>query len=234
MATMSILGLYQWDNSIFDAMVVPSQIDKDTLVMNILDECAELEILYTNPDFIKNAIGYWSLRRYHAWDKLQTVLYENYDPFVNIKRDEIRTITETRNLANSANETRNLANSANETRNLAGSNNETRNMTDTTKTNAYDSGTGTVREALEMTGTDNVATTDTGTRNISGTDTGTRNISGTDTGTVTTTENFHVEGDSAITDAQDVAMKESKLHLEYDLYNIIIDEFKRRFCLLVY
>ena len=214
MATMSILGLYQWDNSIFDAMVVPSQIDKDTLVMNILDECAELEILYTNPDFIKNAIGYWSLRRYHAWNKLQTVLYENYDPFVNIKRDEIRTITQTRNLANSANETRNLA----------GSNNETRNMTDTTKTNAYDSGTGTVREALEMTGTDNVATTDTGTRNISG----------TDTGTVTTTENFHVEGDSAITDAQDVAMKESKLRLEYDLYNIIIDEFKRRFCLLVY
>ena len=214
MATMSILGLYQWDNSIFDAMVVPSQIDKDTLVMNILDECAELEILYTNPDFLKNAIGYWSLRRYHAWDKLQTVLYENYDPFVNIKRDEIRTITQTRNLANSANETRNLA----------GSNNETRNMTDTTKTNAYDSGTGTVREALEMTGTDNVATTDTGTRNISG----------TDTGTIMTTENFHVEGDSAITDAQDVAMKESKLRLDYDLYNIIIDEFKRRFCLLVY
>ena len=214
MATMSIWGLYQWDNSIFDAMVVPSQIDKDTLVMNILDECAELEILYTNPDFIKNAIGYWSLRRYHAWDKLQTVLYENYDPFVNIKRDEIRTITQTRNLANSANETRNLA----------GSNNETRNMTDTTKTNAYDSGTGTVREALEMTGTDNVATTDTGTRNVTG----------TDTGTIMTTENFHVEGDSAITDAQDVAVKESKLRLEYDLYNIIIDEFKRRFCLLVY
>lgn len=214
MAMMSILGLYQWDNTIFDAMVLPSQIDKDTLVMNILDECAELEILYTNPDFIKNAIGYWSLRRYHAWEKLETVLYEQYDPFVNIKRDEIRTITQTRNLANSANETRNLA----------GSNNETRNMTDTTKTNAYDSGTSTVRDVLEMTGTDNVATTDTGTRNVTG----------TDTGTIMTTENFHVEGDSAITDAQDVAVKESKLRLEYDLYNIIIDEFKRRFCLLVY
>lgn len=214
MATMSILGLYQWDNSIFDAMVVPSQIDKDTLVMNILDECAELEILYTNPDFIKNAIGYWSLRRYHAWDKLQTVLYENYDPFVNIKRDEIRTIAQTRNLANTTNETRNLA----------GSNNETRTLADTTSTNAYDSGTGTVRETIDRTGTDNFSTTDTGTRNVTG----------SDTGTIITTENFHVEGDSAITDAQDVAVKESKLRLEYDLYNIIIDEFKRRFCLLVY
>ena len=214
MATMSILGLYQWDNSIFDAMVIPSQIDKDTLVMNILDECAELEILYTNPDFMKNAIGYWSLRRYHAWDKLQTVLYENYDPFVNIKRDEIRTIAQTRNLANTTNETRNLA----------GSNNETRTLADTTSTNAYDSGTGTVRETIDRTGTDNFSTTDTGTRNVTG----------SDTGTIITTENFHVEGDSAITDAQDVAVKESKLRLEYDLYNIIIDEFKRRFCLLVY
>ena len=213
-ATMSILGLYNWDNTIFDAMVLPSQIDKDTLVMNIMDECAELEILYTNPDFMKNAIGYWSLKRYHTWDKLQTVLYEDYDPFVNIKRDEIRTIAQTRNLANSTNETRNLA----------GTNNETRTLADTTSTNAYDSGTGTVRETIDRTGTDNFSTTDTGTRNVTG----------SDTGTIITTENFHVEGDSAITDAQDVAVKESKLRLDYDLYEIIISEFKRRFCLLVY
>ena len=174
MATMSILGLYQWDNTIFDAMVLPNQINKDTLVNNILDECAELEVLYTNPDFIKNAIGYWSLKRYHAWEKLQTVLYENYDPFINIKRDEVRTIEYDPNL------------------------------TQTASTNAYDDGTGVQRESVHQGGHS------------------------------VTTERFHVEGDSAITDAQDVAMKESKLRLEYDLYNIIIEEFKKRFCLMIY
>ena len=174
MATMSILGLYLWDNTIFDAMVLPDQIDKDTLVNNILDECAELEVLYTNPDFIKNAIGYWSLKRYHAWEKLQDVLYEAYDPFVNIKRDEVRTIEYDPNL------------------------------TQTASTNAYDDGIGVQRESVHQGG---------------------RSV---------TTERFHVEGDSAITDAQDVAVKESKLRLEYDLYNIIIEEFKRRFCLLIY
>ena len=174
MATMSILGLYQWDNTIFDAMVLPDQINKDTLVNNILDECAELEVLYTNPDFIKNAIGYWSLKRYHAWEKLQTVLYENYDPFINIKRDEVRTIEYDPNL------------------------------TQTASTNAFNEGTGTERESVHQGG---------------------RSV---------TTEHFHVEGDSAITDAQDVAVKESKLRLEYDLYQIIIEEFKRRFCLLIY
>ena len=174
MAVISILGLYQWDNTLFDAMVLPDEIDKDTLVNNILMECAELEVLYTNPSFMKNAIGYWSLKRYHAWDKLQTVLYEDYEPFINIKRDEVRTIEYDPNLTQTAN------------------------------TNAFNEGTGTERESVHQGG---------------------RSV---------TTERFHVEGDSAITDAQDVAVKESKLRLEYDLYNIIIEEFKRRFCLLVY
>ena len=155
-------------------MVLPNQINKDTLVDNILDECAELEVLYTNPNFMKNAIGYWSLKRYHAWEKLQDVLYEAYDPFVNIKRDEVRTIEYDPNL------------------------------TQTASTNAYDDGIGVQRESVHQGG---------------------RSV---------TTERFHVEGDSAITDAQDVAVKESKLRLEYDLYNIIIEEFKRRFCLLIY
>ena len=44
MAVMSILGLYQWDNTIFDAMVLPDQIDKTTLINNILDESAEQEV----------------------------------------------------------------------------------------------------------------------------------------------------------------------------------------------
>ena len=174
MATMSILGLYNWDNTLFNGMILPASIDRDVLVDNILMECGELEILYTNPDFMKEAIGRWSLRRLHAWTKLETVLYEDYDPFINIKRDEVRTITQERNL------------------------------TGTVKTNAYDDGTGVQRDQT------------------------------TDTGTVTTTENFHVEGDSAITDAQDVARKEYELRIKYDLYNTIIEEFKEKFCILVY
>lgn len=214
MATLSILGLYNYDDTIFDGMILPSEIDKTTLVDNILLECAELEVIYPSANLMKRAIGSWSLKRYRAWSKLQTVLYEDYDPFINIKRDEERIITQTRDLANTSDETRNLANSLT----------TTLNENQATSTNAYDSGTGTPREAVATTGTDS----------NQGTDTGTRSIEGTDTGTVTTHETFHVEGDSAITDAQDVAMKESKLRLEYDLYHIIIEEFKSRFCILVY
>lgn len=179
---MSVLGLYNSDNTLFDNLYVPEQIDRETLIMNVLAETAELEVLYTNADFMKAAIGFWSNSRAKTWDQVARVLYENYDPFINIKRDEVRTITEVRDLKGTAD--------------------------NTLKTNAYDSGTGTERE--------------------------TNNANSTDTGTITTTENFHVEGDSAITDAQDVARKEINLRTEYDLYRYIIDDFKSRFCLLIY
>ena len=110
------------------------------------------------------------------------VLYENYDPFINIKRDERREITQTRDLE-STGEAENKVSAWNDT-----------NYSDRSKTGT----------------------------------------TSTDTGTVTTLETFHVEGDSAITDAQDVLKKEMQVRLEYDLINIIIKEFKDKFLLQIY
>lgn len=186
--TISLLGLYGYDNTLFDNMVVPVEIDKDVLINNILLETAELEILYTNPDILKTGIEIWSKKRLHAWQRMATVLYEDYNAFINIKRDEERTITQTRDLAN------------------------TNNSTARDNVNAWDddSADGTLK------------------------DTSTIDSAGTDTGTVTTHETFHVEGDSAITDAQDVLKKEITVRDEYNLYSYIIKEFIERFCLLVY
>ena len=62
----------------------------------------------------------------------------------------------------------------------------------------------------------------------------TPDLTHTDTGFVSNTETLEVHGDSAISDTQDLIRKEMELRLKYDLYNEIIDEFKQRFCLLVY
>lgn len=179
---LSILGLYRFDDTIFDNMQLPSVIDKDTLVNNILLECAELEVLYPDSDIMKLAITNWSAKRLQAWERIAVVMYEVYDPFINISRDEVRTITQERNLHG-------------------------RGDTDE-YVNAYET------TAQQLRGSNRATTSD--------------------TGTITTTEHFHVEGDSAITDAQDVAEKEFNLRDEYNLYNYIINDFKNRFCLLVY
>lgn len=179
---MSLLGLQYYDPTIFDDMVIPEELDRDVLIQNIVMECAEMTILYPSAPMMKQAIGYWSQMRLHAWERMAEVLYEKYDPFINIKRDEVRTIEQDRNLKDDG--------------------------TSIGSVNAWNTGEATERD-----------------RNTN---------SNTYTGKVLTKETFHVEGDSAITDAQDVARKEMDLRIRYDLYNYIISDFKSRFCLQIY
>lgn len=170
MAWLSLLGLYHYDNDLFNELALPEEIDREDFIMNLLSECAELEVIYPDGEIMRQMIGAWSRSRLNTWERIAAVLYENYDPFVNIKRDETRTITTE--------------------------------GTQTEQVSAWDSAAFSNR--------------------------------GKNLGESTVTEHFHVEGDSAITDAQDVARKEVDLRLKYDLYRIIIEDFRNRFCLLVY
>lgn len=179
---MSIYGLYKYDDTIFDNFHLPIELDKNDFIYNLVLECAEMTLLYPDADMMKEAIGRWSSMRLHTWERVAQVLYEDYDPFINIKRDERREITQTRDLQDDG--------------------------TSTDKVNAWNSGEGTERGSTTMTGTQ--------------------------TGDIKTVEHFHVEGDSAITDAQDVARKEIELRSKNDLYNYIINDFKNKFCLLIY
>lgn len=236
---LDIMALYNHDQTLFSAFQVPTSItwvehgpDGDTthtetipytkqnIVDNILLECAELEVVYPDSDYMKLAIGTWSTKRLYTWQRIADVLYRKYDPFVNMNRHEWRTTLENRNLAGS--ETPNLTDR--ETRNLAGTNDSTV----TGNVNAFNdsSANGVQRDKV----TTDQDTTDTGT--VTNTHTGTVNT--TDTGTVTTTDDYHIEGDSAIRDAQDIIRLETEQRLANDLIDIIIEDFKKRFCLMVY
>jgi hypothetical protein len=142
-ALLSILTLYNHDNSIFENFQIPQQIDKETTVNNLLMELAELEIIYTNPDMMKFAIGAWSKKELPIWQKLANTLNLDYNPLENLYRTEEYKDKETRDLSGSNNETRNLAGSDNEVRNLAGTDNQIRNLT------------GTDNETRDLNGTDN-------------------------------------------------------------------------------
>lgn len=83
--TLSILGLYNEDDTIFESMQLPSSdhLDKDTLIHNILMDCAEFEVLYTDPDFMKYAISEWSKARLHVWQELADTMDYEYNPIWN-------------------------------------------------------------------------------------------------------------------------------------------------------
>lgn len=217
MTLLSVMGLYQFDDSIFDVMTVPDGVDHDAVVAAILTECAELEIMLPDPDVFKTSLGFWSRAQLPIWTKLYNTTTLDYNPIWN----KDGTITETRNLGRTDNETRNLGTTDNETRNLANSA-----STDATgQVSAYNSATFQNADHQTMSGSG----TDTGTVNRTGSDTGTINRTGSDTGTVTRRET----GNIGVTTTQTM-LKEEREVSQFNIYDYIVKAFKYMYCLGVY
>lgn len=186
-AQMSFLGLYRADNTLLDNLYLPEQIDKEALKMRLLNDTAELEVLYTDPEYVKWQLGIYSQLRLHAWEIMAQALYkEDYDPFTNVNRHEERVETEERDLKGTAGNTSTGQVSA---FNSTGFQNQNKVINDGTST---------------------------------------------DTGTVKRSMVYDLTGDSALSDTQDLIEKEVELRQNYDLYQIIINDIKRNFCLLIY
>lgn len=93
MAILSIMALYDYDNTIFDSMYTPVGVNKQTLINDIMLETAELECVYPTPVFLKTAIGLWSSVQAMTWDRVYRASQEEYNPIENYDRNETETVT---------------------------------------------------------------------------------------------------------------------------------------------
>lgn len=99
-ATVSFLGLYNYDNTIFEDLKVPAGVDK-TLVQNtLMMETADLEVLQPDPVIMRQVLGWFSGRRLDAWTRVHTALSSKYQANTDVD------VTETRTPNLSYNETR--------------------------------------------------------------------------------------------------------------------------------
>ena len=57
MAFLTVMGLYNFDNTLLDSMVYPEGIDGEMLKNDIILETAELEVIYPDPAFFKTAVA---------------------------------------------------------------------------------------------------------------------------------------------------------------------------------
>ena len=207
-AKLSILGLYQWNNHIFDDMEIPEEIDAETVKWEILEECAELEILYPDPDFMKESIKFWSRRMLPNWQKIVDALIAEYNPIWNkdgtiretmiygehsmqYGQDKVTAITGQRDQTN--------------THSVSGFNEQGMHASD------EDHAVG-------------LQATDTNTRDMR-TDTSRQH---TDTRTVTE------QGNIGVTESSAMVRHEVELRAEFNIYQIIVDDFKKKYCLMVY
>ena len=91
-AKITTVGFYQYmnayNNDLFGLLNLPPGIDKDTLINNILLRGGEFEVVYSNPDFYKSAIGLWSNKHYRTFEKWINALNIDYNPLENYDRME--------------------------------------------------------------------------------------------------------------------------------------------------
>lgn len=97
MATMTLttIGLYNYDPTLFSGLNFPTGIDKDIAVNEILMRSGEFEVLYPNLDFFKYQISMWGKKHYRTFEKWVNALSIEYDPLYNYDRTEEYTDTRT-------------------------------------------------------------------------------------------------------------------------------------------
>ena len=88
--TMTIAGLYNWDDTLFDAMDFPKNADKQNFIDSLILSYGSCEPLYPDWYFMKNsAIPAWSRKWKNSIEKVYDLLEKlEYNPVENYDRQE--------------------------------------------------------------------------------------------------------------------------------------------------
>ena len=86
---LTLIGLYNYDNTALDLLSFPEGIDKQLAISTILLRCGEFELLYPSLPFVKSLCDFWSKKHYRTFEKWIAALNIEYNPLDNYDRHEI-------------------------------------------------------------------------------------------------------------------------------------------------
>lgn len=226
-ANISPLGLFNWDNTIFDLMVIPEELNRETLINNLLAETAELEVLYPNPTVFKNLLGIWSAKELPVWDKLYDTTQFEYNPIENYNRYEegVHGDTDTHTHTGTDTHTDTTTHTGQDTTSANGKDEHYISAFDTVASGNDDGLQKQTRDESEGSTTTTYGSTNTNNGGI----TYGKTITDTNQGS----HAIHAHGNIGVTTTQKLIKEERAIDL-FNLYDIIIESFKMRFCILVY
>ena len=209
--TVSYLGLYNYDSTIFDDFALPNSVAsrKAEFVDEILSELGQLEALYPNTEVFKRILKAWSNTRLTEWQRVETALTAEYNPIHNFDRHEDYSDTNTEKETGKSNSTSSTESNANGTNENTES--ETAFNTESFKNRTKNAGTDTASSTASATNeSNNTVTRETKVQHTA-----------------------HLYGNIGVTTSQQMINKELAMR-RGDLESYIIDDFKRRFCVMVY
>ena len=206
---ITLIGMYNFDNTLFDDLTFPAGIDRDLAINRILEKSEEFELVYADFDYLKDRIGIWGKLWERTFSKWYEALNIKYDPLYNYDRFEEYEDTKANGFKNSS-----FSNSVTNT----GSEST---ASTTNKISAYDDSDFTNKE-YETGGAETSQT---------GNGTSTANSSGSSDETIK--HKAHLYGNIGVTTSAQM-LKEQLDIVEWNLYEHISDIFIDEFCILVY
>lgn len=230
MARLTLWGIYQYDKTLFDNIVLPEGIDKDNLVSDIMRNSGDLYPYHQVPEYLKKNITFWFSRRLFDFDRMYKSLrmeyspIENYDRIEDIKREYKDSGTDTEILTLGSSTTSSHTGTDTDSTQGGGSNEK--------GVSAYNEDGYTNRE--KDTETHNSNNTQTYNSTVTNTGSGSDKTQ-TDYGKQRTeTENTRIHGNIGVTTSQQMIESEMSLRAKYDIYKIISREFEREFLVQIY
>ena len=233
---ITLIGMEKFLNperSLFEELTLPDGIDKNTLIGAIILRCQEFEVLYSDPEFMIQAIKVWGMKNYWTFDRWVKLINEEYDPLYN--KDYHEEVTDIHygqyNKSGSGSNSGSASESSDYTRtdNLK---TETDNI-DTHSEKAYNDSdfVETTEDVLDG------EVKETGTQRNAGQTSGSSSnqFSNSEAGddNHTDTHTSHGYGNIGVTAAQILFMKETEV-AAWNMYEHMADLFASEFCLMIY
>ena len=103
MAFLSIVTLTDYDDTLWDGFTLPTieqindgilerhELNKDLAIAEICLECSDLELIYSDWDYMQFAISAWAAAEQPVWRKMYETTLLKYNPLWNVDADIVET-----------------------------------------------------------------------------------------------------------------------------------------------
>lgn len=242
--SLPLLAIYQYDNSILSGLHVPKKSElpsdlefidpipelSDTDLHNaLLMELGELSPVYSDPDVLKKMIEIWNAVNHKNWVQLwETTLYK-FNPIWN----KDGTYTETRELSADKTNTEESSGSGSESSTNSGSVTESGTNAETTTHNVTGFDTNALSPAYDdvTSGSDSNSTTSSATGSVTSSSSG--SVEGEESRKELEKWTRREVGNIGVTTSQQM-IREQREIVKFNVYNFIIESFKKHFMICVY
>lgn len=237
-ATLTLSGILAATPTLFDDMVIPTELDRGVLCAKIITRSNNLEPLYPDGPYFQKAIEYWSKSRLDVWERLEATRHYDYTPIHNYDRHETeKTVrdgkyTDDRTL----DRTSTLNSTGHETYSGQMDSTDTQDDTNTGTVGGYNSSTSNApfdKQVLDSNRTHGQTESSdadrTGNEELTA-----RDVEGVDKKEDWTDDrDLYAYGNIGVTSTQELIQQQRDVDM-FNLYDVIAEEFVDEFMLLVY